>query len=126
MNNFCLIGYPLGHSMSPIIHKELFKIKNIDASYNLNEIAPENLKIEYKKLKKLDGFNVTIHHKTGIIQMLDCLSKTARQRATTPTASDFFVRLKWQKSTLAARCFYAAAAAFQECLHLKAYLQALI
>ena len=56
MNNFCLIGYPLGHSMSPIIHKELFKIKNIDASYNLNEIAPENLKIEYKKLKKLDGF----------------------------------------------------------------------
>lgn len=51
MNNFCLIGYPLGHSMSPIIHKELFKIKNIDASYNLNEIAPENLKNEYKSLK---------------------------------------------------------------------------
>ena len=49
MNNFCLIGYPLGHSMSPIIHKELFKIKNIDASYNLNEIAPENLKIESLK-----------------------------------------------------------------------------
>ena len=78
MNNFCLIGYPLGHSMSPIIHKELFKIKNIDASYNLNEIAPENLKNEYKKLKKLDGFNVTIPHKTGIIPMLDGLSQRAQ------------------------------------------------
>ncbi len=53
MNNFCLIGYPLGHSMSPIIHKELFKIKNIDASYNLNEIAPENLKTNIKSLKSL-------------------------------------------------------------------------
>ena len=57
MNNFCLIGYPLGHSMSPIIHSQLFKIKNIDASYNLNEIAPENLKNEYKKLKTLDGLS---------------------------------------------------------------------
>ena len=78
MNNFCLIGYPLGHSMSPIIHSQLFKIKNIDASYNLNEIAPENLKNEYKKLKKLDGFNVTIPHKTGIIPMLDGLSQRAQ------------------------------------------------
>lgn len=78
MNNFCLIGYPLGHSMSPVIHRELFKIKNIDANYNLNEIAPENLENEYSKLKKLDGFNVTIPHKTGIIPMLDGLSQRAQ------------------------------------------------
>ena len=40
--------------MSPVIHRELFKIKKIDANYNLNEIAPENLKdkyIEYINLK---------------------------------------------------------------------------
>ena len=127
MNNFCLIGYPLGHSMSPIIHKELFKIKNIDASYNLNEIAPENLKNEYKKLKKLDGFNVTIPHKTGIIPMLDGLSQRAQLFGAVNT-----VKIENGKATghntdcFAARCFYAAAAAFQECLHLKAYLQALI
>lgn len=78
MNNFCLIGYPLGHSMSPVIHKELFKIKNIDAEYRLDEIAPENLESEYKNLKKLDGFNVTIPHKTGIIPMLDSLSQRAQ------------------------------------------------
>ncbi len=78
MNNFCLIGYPLGHSMSPVIHKELFKIKGIDASYKLNEIAPESLESEYINLKKLDGFNVTIPHKTGIIPMLDALSDRAK------------------------------------------------
>ena len=34
MNNFCLIGYPLGHSMSPVIHNELFKLKGINANYS--------------------------------------------------------------------------------------------
>lgn len=77
MKNFCLIGCPLGHSMSPVIHRELFKIKGIDASYELNEIAPENLKGEFANLKKLGGFNVTIPHKTGIIPMLDGLSDRA-------------------------------------------------
>ena len=77
MNNFCLIGYPLGHSMSPVIHNELFKLKGINANYSLNEIAPENLKEKYSELKKLDGFNVTIPHKTKIIPMLDTLSQRA-------------------------------------------------
>lgn len=78
MHNFCLIGYPLGHSMSPVIHKELFKIKGIDAGYKLNEIAPKNLESEYNELKNLNGFNVTIPHKTGIIPMLDALSERAK------------------------------------------------
>ena len=77
MNNFCLIGYPIGHSMSPVIHNELFKLKGINANYSLNEIAPENLKEKYSELKKLDGFNVTIPHKTKIIPMLDTSSQRA-------------------------------------------------
>ena len=63
MNNFCLIGYPLGHSMSPVIHNELFKLKGINANYSLNEVAPENLKEKYSDLKKLDGFNVPFRTK---------------------------------------------------------------
>lgn len=74
MKNFGLIGYPLGHSMSPVIHKELFKINGIDADYNLKEISPDVLSQGIGELKKLDGFNVTIPHKTGIIPFLDKLS----------------------------------------------------
>lgn len=74
MKNFGLIGYPLGHSMSPVIHKELFKINGIDADYNLKEISPDALSQGIGELKKLDGFNVTIPHKTGIIPFLDKLS----------------------------------------------------
>lgn len=77
MKNFCLIGYPLGHSMSPIIHRELFKLKNNDCSYELKEISPQNLAGDYGQLKEYDGFNVTIPHKTGIIPMLDSLSDRA-------------------------------------------------
>ena len=44
MKCFGLIGNPLGHSFSPLIHKHLFGIKNIDASYKLLETTPENFK----------------------------------------------------------------------------------
>lgn len=77
MKKFCLIGYPLGHSMSPVIHRELFKINNIDASYELKEISPENLRNAFESLKEYDGFNVTIPHKTEIIPCLDKLSDRA-------------------------------------------------
>lgn len=77
MKNFCLIGYPLGHSMSPVIHRELFKINGVDAEYELKEISPDILAKGIKELDSLDGFNVTIPHKTGIIPHLDSLSDRA-------------------------------------------------
>jgi shikimate dehydrogenase len=77
MKNFGLTGYPLGHSMSPLIHKELFKINLIEATYDLKEISPDNLSKQISQLKELNGFNVTIPHKTEIIPFLDKLSQRA-------------------------------------------------
>lgn len=77
MKNFGLTGYPLGHSLSPVIHKELFKINNIDASYELNEVNPDSFVQGVEELKKLNGFNVTIPHKINIIPFLDKLSERA-------------------------------------------------
>ena len=78
MLNFCLIGYPLGHSMSPFIHNELFKLKGIEASYGLNAIEPEILNDKVNELNSLRGFNVTIPDKTNIIPFLSELSDRAR------------------------------------------------
>lgn len=76
--HFGLIGYPLGHSMSGVIHNELFKISKLDADYSMIEIEPENLEKEFKgKLKSLRGFNATIPHKINIIPCLDELSEKA-------------------------------------------------
>ena len=76
--NYALIGYPLGHSLSGLIHSELLKLNNVSGLYTLNEVASENLEKEYKEtLIKLDGFNVTIPHKINIIPLLDGLSPRA-------------------------------------------------
>ena len=77
--HYGLIGYPLGHSLSPQIHKRLFELAGIEADYKLIEIPPEKLKDNFDYLKTLDGFNITIPHKINIIEMCDGLSETAER-----------------------------------------------
>ncbi len=77
MKSFGLIGYPLGHSLSPVIHRELFKICGINGEYKLFEIAPDNINREFSKLTALCGFNVTIPHKINVIPFLDELDERA-------------------------------------------------
>ncbi len=74
---FNVIGYPIGHTMSPFIHKELFSLKKFDAEYGKLEISPEKLREEFEVLKELDGFNVTIPHKVSIIDLLDEIDSVA-------------------------------------------------
>ncbi len=73
-----LIGYPLGHTLSPYIHSQLFAIKGISASYNAIEISPESLGEKFALLLELDGFNVTIPHKNSIIKELDFIDETSK------------------------------------------------
>lgn len=78
MDKYGLIGHPLGHSMSPLIHKKLFSLSGIeDYSYELIDIAPEKLNESEEMLRGLRGFNITIPHKTAIIPMTDRLGESA-------------------------------------------------
>ncbi len=72
-----LIGYPLGHSLSPFIHERLFSLSGISANYSLYEIEPENLRSKYDFLGELEAFNVTIPHKINIIPFCESLSSEA-------------------------------------------------
>lgn len=76
---FGLIGYPLGHSMSPLIHRELFRSSGLEASYELFEISPEKLPQSRQELEKFSGFNITIPHKTAIIPLTDNLGESAER-----------------------------------------------
>lgn len=78
MKRFGLLGFPLGHSLSPFIHSKLFSVSNTEASYELEEIPAENLQSEMPRLMRLNGFNVTIPHKLNIIPYLDALQDKAR------------------------------------------------
>lgn len=79
MNKYTLIGHPLGHSMSPMIHEGLFRLKNRSSSYDLTDIAPEDLNKKSELLKSLDGFNITIPHKVAIIDLVDELGESAKR-----------------------------------------------
>lgn len=80
MDKYGLIGHPLGHSMSPLIHKKLFALSGIDDfSYELIDIATENLRDSEEMLRELKGFNITIPHKTEIIPMTDRLDESAER-----------------------------------------------
>lgn len=77
--HYAVIGHPIGHTMSPFIHKRLFELSGIDADYGIIDIAPENLaKVYAEKLKKLDGYNITIPHKQNIIPLLDEIDDKAK------------------------------------------------
>ncbi|MBQ8513826.1 MAG: shikimate dehydrogenase [Ruminococcus sp.] len=74
---YTLIGYPLGHSMSPLIHERLFDLSGREASYDLTEIAPEELAEKARSLREFKGFNITIPHKQSIIPFLDEIGESA-------------------------------------------------
>lgn len=71
-----VIGHPISHTMSPFIHKRLFELSGISCDYRVMDI-PE-LASEKATLSALDGFNVTIPHKLGIIPLLDFLDSKAK------------------------------------------------
>lgn len=75
---FGLIGWPLGHSISPFIHQELFKLLSEEGRYTLYPTPPEELGAVLAKLAaELDGFNVTVPHKTAVLPYLEQVEESA-------------------------------------------------
>ena len=79
-NFFAIIGKPVSHSLSPILHNYWFKKYNIDSEYSLIDIEETDLKriAEEIRNKKLSGVNVTLPYKQKIIPLLDRLINDAK------------------------------------------------
>ena len=75
-----IIGYPLGHSISPAMHNAAFKKLKLDWEYEPFEVNPKDLEEALKGMRALHiaGFNVTIPHKETIIPLIDEVTKNAR------------------------------------------------
>ncbi|PKA05055.1 hypothetical protein CH375_07345 [Leptospira ellisii] len=70
--SFGIVGYPLSHSLSPLIHNSLYREKGIDAEYSVFE-SPQ---LDRKKLQELisagvEGISVTIPHKETAFSLAD-------------------------------------------------------
>lgn len=89
IKKYAVIGHPIGHTMSPFIHKRLFELADIEAEYTKIDIAPENLSDEYKNtLSKLDGYNITIPHKQNIIPLIDEIDSKAKMYGSVNTVAN--------------------------------------
>lgn len=74
-----IIGHPVRHSLSPVMHNSALRASGLDYIYVPFEVAPDDLGAAVAGLKALGvaGFSVTIPHKTMIMQFLDELDDSA-------------------------------------------------
>jgi len=80
-----LTGYPLGHSLSPVLHQAALAACGLMGDYQLfpiepNQDADSNLKALCARVSRgeLDGLNVTIPYKQSLFSCLDDISESAR------------------------------------------------
>jgi shikimate dehydrogenase len=76
-----LLGYPVEHSMSAIMHNLAFNKLNLEYQYRLLPVKPDNLKtaVELLRNENIIGANVTIPHKISIIPYLDEIDSFAEK-----------------------------------------------
>ncbi len=75
-----IVGYPLGHSLSPSIHNCSFETLDVNAVYLPFQIAPDKIDILAKSFVGMgvSGANVTVPYKKEIIKQLDWISDEAK------------------------------------------------
>ena len=78
--SFGIIGNPVSHSLSPVLHNYWFNKYNIEATYSLFNIQEQEIESIVKKIKdkKLSGVNVTLPYKQKIIPFIDQLVNDAK------------------------------------------------
>ena len=78
--SFAIIGDPIAHSLSPVLHNYWFNKYNIPADYSLLNINEKNMQAVIKKIrnKELNGVNVTLPYKQKIIPFVDQLVNDAK------------------------------------------------
>lgn len=76
----CLLGTPVSHSISPMMHNEAFRLLGLDCVYLCFDTKNADLKTMVQTLKEMNvyGFNLTMPDKERILPYLDELSPAAR------------------------------------------------
>lgn len=76
----CLLGSPVAHSISPLMHNEGFRYLGLDYVYLCFDVTEETLAAAVNGLKAagIRGFNLTMPNKNKIIELLDRLSPEAQ------------------------------------------------
>jgi shikimate dehydrogenase len=79
MKKICVIGWPIAHSRSPLIHNYWLRMYGIDAIYERQAVQPDQLEKFLADLPTSEfiGCNVTIPHKEAAFRLITQLDEAA-------------------------------------------------
>ncbi len=78
---YAVLGHPIGHSLSPVMHNAAFKALDMDAVYIAIDVPPEELmtRLDEMRREKFGGINLTIPLKETAFNGLEQLDEAARR-----------------------------------------------
>lgn len=76
-----VIGHPIAHSRSPLIHGTWLAEHGIDGTYEAIDVRPDALESFFERLRggEFAGGNVTIPHKQAVFALCDSVDELARK-----------------------------------------------
>lgn len=79
IDRYGVMGYPVSHSRSPVIHRLFALQTRQDMQYELLQVSPEKLTEAINQFRRTGGkgLNITLPHKSAVVELVDRLSERA-------------------------------------------------
>ena len=89
LDRYGVMGYPVSHSRSPVIHRLFALQTGQDLQYELLQVAPAKLETAVRQFQRTGGkgLNITVPHKGAVVKLCDHLSERASTAGAVNTLS---------------------------------------
>ena len=89
IDRYGVMGYPVSHSRSPVIHKLFAMQTEQRLQYELLKVSPEKLETAIRQFQRTGGkgLNITVPHKSEVVRLIDHLSERAATAGAANTLS---------------------------------------
>ncbi len=79
IDRYGVMGYPISHSRSPVIHRLFALQTGQDIQYELLQVSPEKLETAVRQFQRTGGkgLNITVPHKSEVARLVDQMSDRA-------------------------------------------------
>ena len=79
VDRYGVMGYPVSHSRSPVIHRLVALQTGENLQYELVQVAPSKIKSAIRQFQRTGGkgLNITLPHKSEVTRLVDDLSERA-------------------------------------------------
>ena len=89
VDRYGVMGYPISHSRSPVIHRLFALQTGEEIQYELLQVAPGKLEMAVRQFQRTGGkgLNITVPHKSEVSKLCDHLSERASTAGAVNTLS---------------------------------------